>query len=194
MWNLRKFDTTCSMACASFDSLANRTKEGVVVALAGTDTSNLKAKFRVDLSYTIPPLTLYNHKYRPGAYLIFGFPLVDVTTSEDNVPKVMRMCIDEIEKRGLNTKNIYSVSCSRHILGFLFSSVHSRMVGQQKFERPVKRPVESAIMIKSLADVKFAHSCNTGSKMKFHFHSPLRTTSVLLRCYLRSDIATTTYS
>ena len=98
------------MACARFNSLANSTKEGVVVALAGTDSSNLKATFRVDLSYSIPPLTLYNRKYRSGAYLIFDFPLVDVTTSEDNVPKVMRMCIDEVEKRGLNTKNIYSVS------------------------------------------------------------------------------------
>ena len=98
------------MACASFDSLAKSTKAGVVVALAGTDTSNLKTTFRVDLSYAIPPLTLYNRKYRPVEYLIFGFPLVDVTTSEDNVPKVMRMCIDEVEKRGLNTKNIYSVS------------------------------------------------------------------------------------
>jgi len=42
--------------------------------------------------------------------LIFGVPLVDVETNEDNVPKVMRMCIEEVEKRGLDTKGIYLVS------------------------------------------------------------------------------------
>ena len=102
------------MACAGFDSLAKSTKAEVKKALTGIDTADLKASFRRALSFSIPPLTLYHREYRPGAYLIFGVPLkdplVDVTTSEDNVPKVMRMCIDEVEKRGLNTKNIYSVS------------------------------------------------------------------------------------
>ena len=42
--------------------------------------------------------------------IIFGVPLVDVETNEDNVPKVMRMYMEEIEKRGLDTNKIYSVS------------------------------------------------------------------------------------
>ncbi|KAH8989327.1 Rho GTPase activation protein [Lactarius hatsudake] len=59
------------------------------------------------LSFSIPPLTLYCN-YRPDAYsdLIFGVPLVDLTT---DVPKVIRMCIEEVEKRGLDTHKIYSV-------------------------------------------------------------------------------------
>ncbi|KAI9439449.1 Rho GTPase activation protein, partial [Lactarius psammicola] len=97
------------------------TRAQVEKTLAETETSNLRASFRHALSFSIPPLTPYRN-YRPGAYsdLIFGVPLVDLTTNEDNVPKVMRMCIEEVEKRGLNTKNIYSVS-SRRVLGFMLS-------------------------------------------------------------------------
>ena len=41
--------------------------------------------------------------------------------SEDNVPKVMRMCIEEVEVRGLNIDKIYLVSRLRPALGFLLS-------------------------------------------------------------------------
>ena len=86
------------------------TKAEVERALAGTDTSDLKASFRRALSFSIPPPTLYCN-YRPGAFsqLIFGLPLVDAETNEDNVPKVMGICIEEVEKRGLDTNKIYSV-------------------------------------------------------------------------------------
>ncbi|KAI9430909.1 Rho GTPase activation protein [Lactarius indigo] len=117
--------------CAKNDNLAKSTKTEVEKALAGTDNPDLRASFRRALSSSIPPLTLYCN-YRPGVYsdLIFGVPLVDLTTDQDNVPKVMRMCIEEVEKRGLNTHKIYSVSwvkaCLRHRLesekSFSFSS------------------------------------------------------------------------
>ena len=79
--------------------------------LAGPDTSGLRASFRSALSFSIPLFTLYRN-YHPSGYSdsIFGVPLVDVTTSQDKVPKVISMCIEEVEKRGLNTKKIYSVS------------------------------------------------------------------------------------
>ncbi|KAI9453198.1 Rho GTPase activation protein, partial [Lactarius psammicola] len=90
-------------------------------ALAETDTSDLRASLRRTLSFSIPQPTLYLNY--PGAYsdLIFGVPLVDLTTNRDNVPKVMRMCIEEVDKRGLDAEKIYSVSWSRHVLGFMFS-------------------------------------------------------------------------
>ncbi|KAH9016488.1 hypothetical protein EDB85DRAFT_752611 [Lactarius pseudohatsudake] len=97
------------VACIKYDNLAMSTRAEVEKALAGTDTSGLTASFRHSLSLSIPPLALYcNHL--PDAYsdLIFGVPFLDLTTNEDNVPKVMRMCIDEVEKRGLNTHKIYS--------------------------------------------------------------------------------------
>ncbi|KAH9007776.1 Rho GTPase activation protein [Lactarius deliciosus] len=94
------------------DDLAMITRTEVEKALAGTDTSNLKASFRQAISFSIPPITLYRN-YRPSTYsdsnLIFGVPLVDLTTNRDNVPRVMRMCIEEVEKRGLNISKIYSV-------------------------------------------------------------------------------------
>ncbi|KAH9037694.1 Rho GTPase activation protein [Lactarius hengduanensis] len=89
---------------------AMSTSAEVETALAGTDTSDLRASFGHALSYSIPPLTLYCN-YRPNAYsnLIFGVPLVNLTTNRDNVPKVIRMCIEEVEKRGLDTHKIYSL-------------------------------------------------------------------------------------
>ncbi|KAH9007772.1 Rho GTPase activation protein [Lactarius deliciosus] len=97
-------------ACTKYDDLAISIRADVGRALAETDTSDLRASFRRAFTFSIPPPTLYRNN-RPGAYsdLIFGIPLVDFTTNEDNVPKVMRMCIEEVEKRGLNTKGIYWV-------------------------------------------------------------------------------------
>ncbi|KAH9032140.1 hypothetical protein EDB85DRAFT_1890802 [Lactarius pseudohatsudake] len=122
----------CSTARAKYDNLATKTKVEVKKALAGTDTSDLRASFRRSLSFSIPPLTLYRD-CRPGAYsdLIFGVPLVDLETDEDNVPKVMKMCIEEIEKRGPNIRNIYS--CRRGVLS----------TTTQKYWRPLRRRFES---------------------------------------------------
>ena len=81
-------------------------------ALASQDTSgtDLRAFFRRGLSFSIPPPTFYR-SYCLGSHsgLVFGVPLVDLATDEDKVPKVLRMCIEEVEKRGLNTIRIYSV-------------------------------------------------------------------------------------
>ncbi|KAH8986365.1 hypothetical protein EDB92DRAFT_1949279 [Lactarius akahatsu] len=94
-------------ACTKRGNLATNTGAEVENALTGTDTSGLRMSLGHALAFSIPPLTLYCN-YRPDAYsdLIFGVPLVDLTT---DVPKVIRMCIDEIEKRGLDTHKIYSV-------------------------------------------------------------------------------------
>ncbi|KAH9049278.1 hypothetical protein EDB83DRAFT_2522820 [Lactarius deliciosus] len=101
--------------CAKYDKLATSARARVEKAVAGTDASDLRASFRRTLSFAIPPPTLYRN-YRPGAYseLIFGVPLVDVETNEENVPKVMRMCIEDVEKRGLVTNKIYLVGKSAH--------------------------------------------------------------------------------
>ncbi|KAF8265573.1 hypothetical protein EI94DRAFT_1804224 [Lactarius quietus] len=98
--------------CGNFDDLAKSTGAKVEMALAGADASDLRASFRRALSFSVPPLTLYCN-YHPGGYsnLIFGVPLlvlVDHETNEDTVPKVVRMCIEEVEKRGMNISNIYS--------------------------------------------------------------------------------------
>ena len=107
---------------AKYDDVAVNTRAEVNKALAGADMSDLRASFRRAISFSTPPFTLYRN-YHPGAYSesIFGVPLVEVKTDQDNVPKVIRMCIEEVEKRGLNTKKIYSVSWSKRVLGLMFS-------------------------------------------------------------------------
>jgi hypothetical protein len=79
--------------------------------LIGRDTSGLRASFGHTLSLSIPPLTLYcNYRPEPYSDLIFGVPLLNAATSQDNVSRVIRTCIEEVERRGLDTHKIYSVS------------------------------------------------------------------------------------
>jgi hypothetical protein len=123
LWNLPGSDLLCSEASAMHGDIAKSTGAGVQDAMGGIDASDLRASFRRALSFSTPPLTLY-HNYRPSGYskLIFGVPLEDHRISEDNVPKVIRMCIEEVEKRGLHVDNIYSVSLlSNHVFGFTLS-------------------------------------------------------------------------
>ncbi|KAH9008426.1 hypothetical protein EDB83DRAFT_2531807 [Lactarius deliciosus] len=107
---LVKYMDGLTTAYTKHGNLAMSISTQVEKTLAGTDTSGLRASFGHALSFSIPPLTHYCN-YRPNAYsnLIFGVPLVNLTANQDNVPKVIRMCIEEVEKRGLNTKGIYSV-------------------------------------------------------------------------------------
>ncbi|KAH8996980.1 Rho GTPase activation protein [Lactarius hatsudake] len=108
---LLKYVNCMSTACAMYNQdLATKIGPEVENALAGTDTSNLKASFRRTLSSSIPPPALYRN-YRLGGYsnLVFGVPLQECMTDGDQVPKVIRMCIEEVERRGLDTHKIYSV-------------------------------------------------------------------------------------
>jgi hypothetical protein len=113
----------CSKACAKQDDNAKGTGAEVANALGRAEAFNLKVSFRQALSFSTPPHAFYR-KNSPGGHsnLIFGVPLVDHGTNEENIPKVMRMCIDEVEKRGLNVDKIYWVSyVSSHIFGFMLS-------------------------------------------------------------------------
>lgn len=61
-----------------------------------------------------PRRTLYTNYYVGDCNdLIFGVSLVDYATSrglqDGQVPKIMRICIHEVEKRGLTTEGIYRV-------------------------------------------------------------------------------------
>jgi hypothetical protein len=132
---VENFDIVCSTTSAKYESLAISTRVEVEKVLARKDTSesDLRASFRHALSFSIPPPTFYRN-YCPGAHsdLIFGTPLVDLVTNQDNVSKVMRLCMEEVEKRGLDTKGIYSVSqscmcwpwdsCSVSQIGYPFSA------------------------------------------------------------------------
>jgi hypothetical protein len=149
------------------------TKAEVENVLDTTDTSNLRASFYQALSITIPPLTLYRN-YRPSGYsnLIFGVPLVDHAI-DGNVPKVMRMCMEEIEKRGFNIAGLYTVSLSRRVLGFILSVPgqsprlrwHKCTGGQWN---AAHQPIYQL--------TKLTISCDAGLKVKSHFPLAPQTT------------------
>ncbi|KAF8265569.1 hypothetical protein EI94DRAFT_1787398 [Lactarius quietus] len=107
---LVKYMDGMTTACVKYDDLAMSTRAKVEEALAGRESSDLRASFCRTLSISIPPQALYSN-YRLGYFsqLVFGVPLVDLRAKQGNVPTVMRMCIEEVEKRGLNTTKIYSV-------------------------------------------------------------------------------------
>jgi hypothetical protein len=87
----------------------------------------LAASLRRSLALSIPTPTLY-YNYQVGECqdLIFGVSLADYATargSENDIPKILRICIDEIDKRGLDAEGIYRVSPSKvlHTTSFSFT-------------------------------------------------------------------------
>ncbi|RXW23866.1 hypothetical protein EST38_g2011 [Candolleomyces aberdarensis] len=82
------------------------------------DLAKVQSVIPRSLASAIPDPILYEHG-QVGACsdLIFGFSLVDYATSkglqEGEIPKILRICIEEIDKRGLENEGIYRVS-GRH--------------------------------------------------------------------------------
>jgi len=79
------------------------------------DIAKLKTQIPRSLASAIPDPILYEHGLVGECNdLIFGFSLVDYATakglSEGAVPKIIRICIEEIDKRGLESEGIYRVS------------------------------------------------------------------------------------
>lgn len=78
------------------------------------DAAKLAAQFSRSLASSIPERILYQHG-QVGACddLIFGFSLLDYATSkglqDGDIPKIIRICIEEIDKRGLDSEGIYRV-------------------------------------------------------------------------------------
>lgn len=59
------------------------------------------------------PVYYYNYTVGECRDLIFGVTLVDYATSrglpEGEIPKIIRICLKEIDERGINTEGIYRV-------------------------------------------------------------------------------------
>jgi hypothetical protein len=97
--------------------VASHARTAVDNISAETDTCILAASLSRSLALSIPPPTLY-YNYHVGECqdLIFGVSLADYATArgiENDVPKVLRICIDEIDKRGLDAEGIYRVKPSK---------------------------------------------------------------------------------
>ncbi|KAI0768636.1 hypothetical protein BD413DRAFT_563758 [Trametes elegans] len=72
---------------------------------------------RLLVAATPKPIYYYNYNVGECKDLIFGVSLVDYATarglSDGEIPKIVRICIDDIEQRGLDAEGIYRVS-GRH--------------------------------------------------------------------------------
>ncbi|KAJ7693690.1 hypothetical protein B0H17DRAFT_1199797 [Mycena rosella] len=82
------------------------------------DVSKLAAYIPRSLASAIPERILYHHgQVGECNDLIFGFSLVDYAMShnlpESEAPKIVQLCIKEIDQRGLQSEGIYRVS-GRH--------------------------------------------------------------------------------
>lgn len=78
------------------------------------DVAKLKTYIPRTLASAIPDQILYEHGTVGECNdLIFGFSLVDYATAkalpEFTVPKIIRICTEEIDKRGLESEGIYRV-------------------------------------------------------------------------------------
>lgn len=81
------------------------------------DVDKLKSQIPRSLASAIPDPILYEHGLVGECNdLIFGFSLVGYATAkglpEGAIPKILRICIDEIDKRGLECEGIYRASAT----------------------------------------------------------------------------------
>lgn len=91
------------------------------------DIAKLKTNIPRSLASAIPDPILYEHGLVGECNdLIFGFSLVDYATAkslpEGGVPKIIKICVDEIDKRGLDSEGIYRVSASYQLLSYILSA------------------------------------------------------------------------
>lgn len=80
------------------------------------------------------PKPMYYQNYSVGECkdLIFGVSLVDYATTkglaEGEIPRIVKLCIKEIDDRGLETEGIYRV-CEHLSRGGTCADVHCRCLG-----------------------------------------------------------------
>jgi RhoGAP domain len=88
--------------------------------LTHRDVKNVSASIPNVLASAIPkPILYYNFYVGECKDLIFGFSLLDYATARNlpdgQIPRIVRLCIEEVDKRGLDTEGIYRVSLGPNI-------------------------------------------------------------------------------
>ncbi len=79
------------------------------------DTATIAANIPKMLAFATPKPQYYqNYTVGECRDLVFGVNLVDYATakglSDGDIPKIIRICIKEIDERGLDAEGIYRVS------------------------------------------------------------------------------------
>jgi hypothetical protein len=93
------------------------------------DVSLVTTHFPRSLASAIAkPILYYNYNVGECYDLIFGFSLVDYATArglgEGDVPKIVRICIQEVDHRGLDAEGIYRVSSLVHVCHEMLTVVY----------------------------------------------------------------------
>ncbi|TFK57655.1 RhoGAP-domain-containing protein [Heliocybe sulcata] len=112
------------------------------------DVSVVSSRMSRSLSFaTPPPVLYYNYEVGECKDLVFGVSLVDYATArglgEGETPRIIELCIQEVDKKGLEVEGIYRVSGRHAVVQAL----------QRKFERN-----EQTFKFNSVADDVFAVS------------------------------------
>lgn len=95
--------------------LASHGAQQIEKVSTSRDMKGVNTYIAQSLASSIPTPILY-HNYHVGECkdLIFGFSLQDYATSRDlpegEIPKIVRICIEETDRRGLDAEGIYRVS------------------------------------------------------------------------------------
>jgi hypothetical protein len=95
--------------------LSGHARKAVDKISSEKDVSRLSSNITRALASAIPKPTLYyNYSLGECADLIFGTSLVDYATArglaDGDAPKIVRICIHEVDTRGLDCEGIYRVS------------------------------------------------------------------------------------
>ena len=94
----------------------------------GNDASSIAAHIPRLLAMSTPkPIYYYNYTVGECRDLVFGVSLVDYANSRDledgEIPKIVKICIQEIEERGLNAEGIYRVIVRIFVPRWLYADI-----------------------------------------------------------------------
>ncbi|KAH9945601.1 RhoGAP-domain-containing protein [Amylocystis lapponica] len=112
---LRKYTDNITATSATQRQLYDYGRTAIDKISAQKDSSILASRIpRLLASATPKPVYYYNFTVGECKDLVFGVTLVDYATArglgEGEVPKIVKVCVKEIEKRGLDAEGIYRVS------------------------------------------------------------------------------------
>lgn len=103
------------MAFVTQTQLAQHARSMVDRISPERDTIKLTANIPKSFALAIPkPIMYFNYHVGECKDLIFGVTLADYATarglSEGEIPKIVKLCIEYIDERGLDSEGIYRVS------------------------------------------------------------------------------------
>ncbi|KAF7339971.1 Rho GTPase-activating protein 27 [Mycena venus] len=133
---LEKYTDNLTATCTTQAQLSTHARSVVDKISPEIDITKLQAYIPRSLASAIPDRVLYENGHVGECNdLIFGFSLLDYAMAhnlqEGEAPKIVRICIKEIDERGLESEGIYRVS-GRHAV--VQSLQHEIERDESKFE------------------------------------------------------------